>query len=287
MIGKAGFWGGLATGALVCAVVGLGIWLRQDLAQETSFTEEMSPTPNPNDTPPAERGVVAEIIDGITIKLEDGHVIRYLGVRVPGVQSKVECFGREVLAAQEAIIGKEVRMAIDPALERASDGAWVRYVYMVDDKKKEELEAKETETTEPEMTMPEVTPTPDLLPPQAEDEILINERILEGGFGFPLVSEDVILADRLLSAARYASATSKGLWKQCEVTKNDSDLLVTNELTKCVIKGTKSVMGKNVYRTDECRLYAKTIVLPSQGGQWFCSEDEAAAAGFEKAGDCN
>jgi hypothetical protein len=291
-----GFWGGLVVGVLVSALVGLGFWLERDLAGQTAVPETAGEE-DVNDTPPPERGVVAKIIDGITLKLESGHVVRYLGVRVPGVGQPVECFGREVLAAQEAIIGQEVRMAVDPVLERAKDGAWVRYVYMKDDKEEETAEATATASPTPgEVDDDETTTTTrdeetavstSRVLDEGEDEILINERILEGGFGFPLVSEEVILSERMLAAAKYASATGKGLWKQCEVTEDEElGWLKTNATDECVIKGSTGVTGKKLYRTDECGLYGQTIVLPSQGGQWFCSEDEAKEAGFELAGDC-
>jgi hypothetical protein len=46
----------------------------------------------------------------------------------------------------------------------------------------------------------------------------------------------------------------------------------------CEIKGSRN--GK--YHLPGCRSYGKT----TNPKAWFCSEDEAIAAGFRRAGDC-
>ncbi len=95
--------------------------------------------------------------------------------------------------------------------------------------------------------------------------------------------------ERLLAAARYASATGKGLWSQCEVTEDENTIarFKTQEVTECIIKGENTSSNRKVYRLPECSAYKDTIVIESEGDAWFCSEEDAKAAGFEKAGDCN
>jgi hypothetical protein len=51
----------------------------------------------------------------------------------------------------------------------------------------------------------------------------------------------------------------------------------------CVIKGNISISGERIYHTPEQRYYDKTLVNRSKGERWFCTEDEAIAAGWRKA----
>ena len=53
----------------------------------------------------------------------------------------------------------------------------------------------------------------------------------------------------------------------------------------CIIKANIR-QGKRTYHLPECRNYSQVIIDTSFGDQWFCSEEEAKAAGFEKAGGC-
>lgn len=124
------------------ALIIFAIWA---VYKETSLKDTLTA---PKDAPPVE-GIVKNIIDGITIQLESGHMIRYLGVRTPLVSSQVQCFGQQAIAANEQIIGKKVRLEEDPVLLKSQDGAWVRYVYFTPDP---------TPTPLPTPT-PEVSPT--------------------------------------------------------------------------------------------------------------------------------
>ena len=54
----------------------------------------------------------------------------------------------------------------------------------------------------------------------------------------------------------------------------------------CVIKGNISIdTGKHIYHLPGQRDYARTIIRAKFGERWFCSEDEARAAGWRKAGN--
>jgi len=313
---------GLATAALLIAYT--QGWISPQ--PSTSTTEQSADL----SSPPPSTSIVKRIIDPITIELETGHIVRYIGVRTPDVTEQVQCFGKEALLANESVIGRQVRLEEEPLLARSSDGAWTRYVFLqqdennsseqaesspsptpdststediapdiagISDTAKEALEratsdtenaAEESdnadsivadETENSEETTQDDTPTND-----APEEIFINERILEGGFGFPVVSEGMVYGERMLSAARFASATGKGLWSRCEVSEEGG--LHTQQLTSCTIKGKVSANGDKLYRTEECPAYGQTMVIQAEGGQWFCAEDIAEDAGFTKAPDC-
>jgi hypothetical protein len=54
---------------------------------------------------------------------------------------------------------------------------------------------------------------------------------------------------------------------------------------QCQIKGNNRD-GNQTYHLPECKNYQQTIIDLSYGDQWFCSEQEALAAGFAKAAGC-
>jgi hypothetical protein len=51
----------------------------------------------------------------------------------------------------------------------------------------------------------------------------------------------------------------------------------------CVIKGNISSSGERIYHVPGQRYYDKTLINGLQGERWFCTEQEAIAAGWRKA----
>jgi micrococcal nuclease len=54
----------------------------------------------------------------------------------------------------------------------------------------------------------------------------------------------------------------------------------------CTIKGNISSAKEKIYHLEGCGSYAKTTIDESAGEQWFCTEEDAKAAGWRKAGNC-
>lgn len=52
---------------------------------------------------------------------------------------------------------------------------------------------------------------------------------------------------------------------------------------QCVIKGNVSTQGERIYHVPGQRYYDATRISPSHGERWFCTEEEARAAGWRKA----
>jgi hypothetical protein len=53
---------------------------------------------------------------------------------------------------------------------------------------------------------------------------------------------------------------------------------------KCVIKGSISLKNdERIYHLPGQDYYDKTIISPEKGERWFCTEEEARAAGWRKA----
>jgi hypothetical protein len=52
----------------------------------------------------------------------------------------------------------------------------------------------------------------------------------------------------------------------------------------CTIKGNISLnTGERIYHVPSQEHYSETVITRSKGERWFCSEDEARAAGWRKA----
>jgi micrococcal nuclease len=82
-----------------------------------------------------ERIKVAHVVDGDTIKLEDGQVVRYIGIDTPETvdpRKPVQCFGKEASAKnRELVEGKEVRLVKDTS-ETDKYKRLLRYIYVGD-----------------------------------------------------------------------------------------------------------------------------------------------------------
>lgn len=233
-----------------------------------------------------EHVTIESVVDAITFRTDDDQLVRMIGVRSPAAGSVVECYGKEALQAAESLIGKRVRLETEPLLERAQDGALPRYIWLPDPVAETEPMPEETGTG---TTASGALQEEDESASSEAQEILVNEKALEMGTAFPLISKEMIYGERMLSAARYASATQSGLWGNCEVqsrTMPQGNWLFTQPVTECVIKGKVTNDGERIYRTPDCSAYGETSVLLSEGGQWFCAEDTAEDAGFVRADDC-
>ena len=53
--------------------------------------------------------------------------------------------------------------------------------------------------------------------------------------------------------------------------------------TACNIKGNISATGQRIYHVPGGAYYDKTVITPSKGEQWFCTEAEARAAGWRRS----
>ncbi len=78
---------------------------------------------------------VAHVVDGDTIKLEDGRVVRYIGIDTPETvdpRKPVQCFGKEASAQnRELVEGKEIRLVKDTS-ETDKYKRLLRYIYVGD-----------------------------------------------------------------------------------------------------------------------------------------------------------
>jgi endonuclease YncB( thermonuclease family) len=96
-----------------------------------------------------------------------------------------------------------------------------------------------------------------------------------------------------LAAEKEAALTLTGIWQGSLVApeafraaKLDARAMANAESapTGCVIKGNISERGQ-IYHLPGQENYDRTMINENRGERWFCSESEAKAAGWRKAGN--
>lgn len=71
-----------------------------------------------------------------------------------------------------------------------------------------------------------------------------------------------------------------------EATATEVVIVATLEATpapECLIKGNVNSKGEKIFHVPGGVSYNRTVVDPEHGEAWFCTEEEAVAAGFRKA----
>ena len=107
-----------------------------------------------------------------------------------------------------------------------------------------------------------------------QDNIFINQQLLEQGAGkFHLDTVNNKYQSTLIAAANQAHKEKTGLWKDCAP---DPEI-------GCLIKGNLDKLDHRWYHLPEFRHYSQVVVNLEKSDQWFCTEEEAKEAGFEKA----
>ena len=106
-------------------------------------------------------------------------------------------------------------------------------------------------------------------------EVFIDKIMVEEGLA-KAASERGKYGEVMFDAEDGAKKAARGIW---------SPLCLPKE--GCVIKGNvRRDRGTKVYHLTECYNYEKIVVNEREGDRWFCSEEEAQAAGFRKSEDC-
>jgi endonuclease YncB( thermonuclease family) len=114
------------------------------------------------------------------------------------------------------------------------------------------------------------------------DKILVNEKLLEAGWA--RYHSDKTTKTLLLKKVADEAKTNKlGIFST--LCLSDTNL----EKPNCIIKGNfenKSASERKLYYLPNCAQYKFVLVEKDLGEQWFCTEKEATAAGYIKAGTC-
>ncbi|MDO9027240.1 MAG: thermonuclease family protein [Candidatus Roizmanbacteria bacterium] len=109
-------------------------------------------------------------------------------------------------------------------------------------------------------------------------DLLINESLTREGFAYfqkaNIESQYSLIIEK---SAEEAKNAGRGVWSnRCETKKPG-----------CLIKGNFRIADHTrIYHIPDCYNYDKIIISPGTSDRWFCSEEEAKAAGFTKSKDC-
>lgn len=152
-----------------------------DTNQQNTPTPEVAIS-SPSATPAATHGgvfaTVVSVVDGDTIKIEGGEIVRYIGVNTPETVAPnrpVECYGKEASAKNKELVqGKRVELEKDVSA-RDKYGRLLRFVWIGD--------------------------------------TMINEALVREGYAqVSTYPPDVKYQSRFVEAQRLAIAEKRGLW---------------------------------------------------------------------------
>lgn len=213
-------------------------------------------------SPEGEKYPVLGVVDGDTIDVQIGGQrvrVRYIGINTPETVHPTrgaECFGAEASARNKALVsGQFVRLEKDVS-ETDKYGRLLRYVYV--------------------------------------DDFMVNEMLVAEGYAnVSTYPPDVRYTERFRTAEAAARAAGKGLWGAgCELYQSPSSqeggaAAAPADASACTIKGNiAQETSERIYHIPGCEYYAQTVISEAKGERWFCSEDEAIAAGWRKAQNC-
>lgn len=201
--------------------------------------------------------IVVSVIDGDTIVIDRDTEVRLLGIDAP---EQGECFYQESKdALTEFVQGKNVRLEKD--ISGMDDfGRLLRYVFL-----------------------PSESPF--------EDDLFVNDWLLDEGYADvgPLTRDNRYRG--VLTYSRGQAITDeKGMWGACEDQEEKAETIFPLEKNdsptspECLIKGNISEhgYGKTYFSLGDPN-YDRVKVSFDKGEQYFCTEEEAEAAGFKKA----
>lgn len=242
----------------------------------------------------SEMATVSSVIDGDTIELDDGRVVRYIGIDTPEKSSPFannQCYSHQATDINTALtIGKTVRLERDTN-DTDKYGRLLRYVWV--------------------------------------DDLLVNQELVEQGAAFAKsYPPDTARQEQFAFAQQNAQQQKKGLWIECRTRTNaagtyfidDSEPTVNTQMgsllsptpvisldslptinqeqvagatmenvevssQSCTIKGNISANGK-LYHVPGCPSYKKVLINQDRGEKLFCTENEAILAGWQKSSDC-
>lgn len=202
-----------------------------------------------------ERNTVVRVVDGDSFETKDGRRIRLLGIDAPDRRRCLYNEAREGL--KELVLGKRVSLT---NIVTDDYGRILANVF-VDKGLCRFLHPRGVHLATPGVSLC----------------LFVNKIMIEEGLAkFVYVSSPYY--EELKETAKMAKEKKIGIY---------SDLCrETTPKDECLIKGNINTEGEKLYHLPYCLYYQKVIIDRAFGDRWFCTEEEATAAGFRKAGGC-
>ncbi len=211
---------------------------------------------------------VDRAVDGDTLKVRCPNLgeetVRLIGVDTPETKhpkKPVEYFGKEASAfTKRMATGKEVRLDLEPgnAITKNRDryGRLLAYVFIK----------------------------------QEDGGFLdLNAELVSQGYAHAYTRFPFSRIEEFRGLERKAREAGRGLWGNSGEQPKGQDSPSPQGQPyesggKCQIKGNINARGKKIYHLPGQRYYGKTKIDERKGERWFCTEEEAKAAGWGKAG---
>lgn len=207
-------------------------------------------------------GKITRVVDGDTVHvLIDGRdfAVRYIGVDTPESTTEHEFLGPESSALNSSLVANQDVVLYRDTSETDRFDRLLRYVFV--------------------------------------GEKFVNAELVRAGMAQAIDYEpDTACSELLTQAMLEAQQTKVGLWDmaaqttwQVFATASSASLAPASAAEEpmqtpgCVIKGNVNSEGRKIYHVPGMRDYEETKIKPEEGDTWFCSEEEARAAGFVRA----
>lgn len=216
----------------------------------------------PSSFPPSASGPypVVTVTDGDTIRVNvDGaeEKVRLIGIDTPELHNPVECFGQEAADEAAALLQGAVVLleADDSQDDRDRYGRLLRYVYL-------------------------------------PDGTNVNAALVRDGYAFEYTYDNPYrYREEFLADQAAAEADGAGLWSAATcggrpiATSSSPACTLTTASPQeippgCPIKGNINTKGEKIFHQPGDASYADTVITPSKGERFFCSVEEAIAAGW-------
>lgn len=165
---------------------------------------------------------VVKVIDGDTITLENGEVVRYIGIDTPETthpSKPVQCFGKEASEKNKELVeGKMVRIEKDVS-ERDKYNRLLRYVWVGD--------------------------------------IFINDYLVREGYAYASTyPPDVKYSDQFLKAQQEAREKKKGLWAGCKEESVEEEVVKAQPATEPTQQPSTDInCSSNVYNCTDFKTH--------------------------------
>lgn len=188
---------------------------------------------------------VKRVIDGDTFVIATDERVRLIGVNTPEVSGTAQYYGQEAAAYSRTRLTDQTVYLFKDVSETDRYGRLLRYVFI------------------------------------KEDVVMFNETLLTEGYANTMtIQPDASFADKFVQVERTARAKNKGLWgKQGEQDPATTNATTTAACAAPAIKGNINSRKEKIYHVPGGQSYAVTVAE-----EMFCTEEDAVAAGFRKAG---
>ncbi|MFW5473016.1 thermonuclease family protein [Knoellia sp. CPCC 206450] len=216
-------------------------------------TPKVAPAPAPTRRVAGALVPVVGVTDGDTIKVRVGastERVRVIGLDAPELKGD-ECWAQKASSKMQSLVqSRSVRLVADPTQDdRDRYGRLLRHVV-------------------------------------TEDGRLAAQVLIEGGFAKEYTYRNAYEhRGDYLAAQKRAQARKVGVWSAACSAPVVAPAVpgTTTKPSSCVIKGNISSSGEKIFHVPGGGSYDDTVITASKGERWFCTEDEARAAGWRKA----